>query len=216
MLVDGDAIVIGGGGGCDVVLTDATVAPRHVLVIVQGDRVIVEDLKTGHTYRDGRTIAREDLTLDDSIRIGDTVLELELADIVPAPRHEPWPETLSATELGLLAKLRADPSDEAARQIYADWLEAEGHHLRATFVRRAPDDDATPTTSELFGLVVSNTELAWRAVVGRGVIARCPIRTCPRYWHHLRPIAGDDRHRRCDACAHFVGYTDDGVSRHQS
>jgi uncharacterized protein (TIGR02996 family) len=203
VIADGEELVIGGAGDCDIVLTDSQVEDRHLHVKLRGDVLVVHDLAAGTQLA---------LGLDDTLVIGETSLELEAATFVPERIGEPWPAVLSQTELGLLSKLASDPANEGARAIYADWLEAEGHHLRAAFVRRPPDEDSTPNTSELFGKVAHYTEVAWRAVVGRSSIDECAIYDCPGRWHLLEPTERHDS-RVCRRCGATIAYSDWAIRR---
>ena len=171
--------------------------------MLRGDQLHIRDLVTGATLAIG---------LDASYVIGETELKLEAAATVPEKLGEPWPAVLSETERGLLGKLANDPSDEAARAIYADWLEANGHKLRAAFVRRPPDEDTTPNTSELFGVIVKYTDIAWRCIVGRSSIDECARTACPNRWHLLDPTERYDS-RVCAECRSTIVYSDWAIRR---
>jgi uncharacterized protein (TIGR02996 family) len=91
------------------------------------------------------------------------------------------------TEAALIAALRAQPDDGAARQVYADWLETHGDRDRAEFVR---------TDSAVAG------DPDWRALVARPVVDRCLKLSfeCPKRWDSLSPTAIDSV-RHCADCA---------------
>src|SRR5439155_15143566 len=51
------------------------------------------------------------------------------------PQREPGEEGRMTTERALLAAIREDPEDDAARLVYADWLEEQGQADRAELIR---------------------------------------------------------------------------------
>ncbi len=118
----------------------------------------------------------------------------------PARKHE---EILSAdpVEQGFLAVLRAQPSDEATRMVYADWLEERGLTAKAELVR----------LSEYLDTVRHRHACAieWRAVVVRTPIEHCSKVGCPRRWDALTAVAADDFVRRCEVCTSRVSFCGD-------
>jgi uncharacterized protein (TIGR02996 family) len=118
----------------------------------------------------------------------------------PAPPI-PWRDPLSAdpTEHQLLAAVRATPSDDGARLVYADWLEQRGRALEAQFVRHA-------------GTVAHRDPLAhagdpaWRRLTSRGEIVRCERTECPGRWDLLAAEALDEKLRSCGRCLRVVRY----------
>ena len=89
-------------------------------------------------------------------------------------------------EDALLAAVRADPTDAAAREVYADWLEGTGDLARATFVRSGANQPGAPL---------------WRAVVATPKVERCLSfeLACPKRWDGLAPT-DRDAVRHCGDC----------------
>lgn len=111
-------------------------------------------------------------------------------------------------ERALLAALRAQPDDTAAREVYADWLEEHGQLERAVFVRHA----GTPLAEGL-GPAADLVEARWRALVSRTPVARCGVTfdfRCPKRWEDLARTE-DELVRHCDACAQPVYFCTDLV-----
>lgn len=128
-------------------------------------------------------------------------------DVPPLP-PTPWRDTLSddPEEHELLAPLRANPADEAARMVYADWLEQRGEVGRAWFVRL--EGDVTVPRPEL-------GDPAWRAITSRGQISRCHLEPCPKRWDMLEARADDERTRFCTTCEWPVKYCVDAEAAHR-
>lgn len=72
-------IMIGRGGDCQLLLDDDYVSTRHARVVAGETAVYIEDLgSTNGTYVNGmRITAPTTITLQDTVRIGKTVLKLE-------------------------------------------------------------------------------------------------------------------------------------------
>lgn len=110
---------------------------------------------------------------------------VDLLTSVPAP--------VDPDEAALLATLRDEPGDEAARLVYADWLEEHGDPDRAAFVRTA-----VPTPAG---------DARWRSIVSRAAIARCPSErpSCPTQWDGFMATERDGV-RHCERCTLPVFY----------
>jgi uncharacterized protein (TIGR02996 family) len=128
-------------------------------------------------------------------------------------------------EEAFIRSILADPKDDVARQVYADWLEERGETVatvKAEFLRltaelaqmkRKERDRAQQRLRELAGKV----DARWLAVVSRLTIENCtrrrpaatnPIRfdfICERGWQDLRTTR-DRSVRFCDACHERVYY----------
>jgi uncharacterized protein (TIGR02996 family) len=199
-------VVIGGGRSCDIQLADSTVGGRHLLVTCVGGEVFVEDLRSGEpTFVNDVAITEPTrVGYDDMIVLGETAIVLEPSSILPEPTVEQAPAQLSQVERDFLATLRANPGDDTTRLIYADWLEAEGHRLRAGFIRLELASEARIETSELVAEALRVTDPAWRATVACGDIRHCGHRECPKTWNRLVPHS--DFVRGCNVCASDVVY----------
>lgn len=97
------------------------------------------------------------------------------------------------TEPTLLAAVQQAPADDAARMVYADWLEQHGHDVLARFVRGAITPDVA---------AVSNVE--WRAITSCAKLS-CELPDCPGTWNRLAPTARAQI-RRCSKCASCAVY----------
>jgi serine/threonine-protein kinase len=78
--------VVGRAGGCEVRLSDSKASRAHAEIILDGERILLRDLRSRNgTQLNGRDCEEtEELEFGDRIRIGDTVLEL--VDDAPAGR----------------------------------------------------------------------------------------------------------------------------------
>jgi uncharacterized protein (TIGR02996 family) len=121
-------------------------------------------------------------------------------------------------EDAFLAAIRANPADDLARLVYADWLDeradpdapARAAFLRAECeLRRLPDGD--PDRDRLVGRL---RELAqrlagpWKAAVARMPLENCGLRwrfECPKSWERLRET-DDHWVRACPVCRREVYY----------
>jgi uncharacterized protein (TIGR02996 family) len=134
-------------------------------------------------------------------------------------------------DANFLAQLEANPTDDAARLVYADWLEEQGDAssaVRAEFLRLTARL-ATAKTVKSKTLRKRLQELAagldtdWLGVVSRLPIENCQGKReksgggsfriagvsfeylCDRRWEDLAPT-DDQAVRFCDACQHSVHY----------
>ena len=115
------------------------------------------------------------------------------------------------------ALLRAiSEHDEPSRDIYADWLEAHGHHAQAHFVRAQQEllVAGDPEQRQLLTLLVVETgktvDERWRMRLARPPIERCSFGDvpkfdfkCPKEWGALEPTL-DQNVRHCSACKQNV------------
>lgn len=98
------------------------------------------------------------------------------------------------TEAELLAAVRDAPGDDAARAVYADWLEQHGEEARAAFVR-----------GEEVAEIRRYCEAAWRALTSRARVEDCGRDACPGTWDRLAPT-DVERVRGCAACGRYPVY----------
>ena len=191
-----------------VVLADSTVSPCHARLTLQGGKIFVEDLSGAGTFVDEQRIGgRTEVALTQWIRIGETVLQVLRGDSPPVINHD---ETRldTAAERDFLDSLRANPADDGARLVYADWLEAESCPVTAGYIRRELADDVDINTSPLIERATVITTPEWRALVCRGRIGNCAVFECPGRWHAL-PATRDPFSRECQVCAQPVFYCPD-------
>jgi uncharacterized protein (TIGR02996 family) len=137
------------------------------------------------------------------------------------------------TDAAFLTSLLDDPTDDATRLVYADWLEEQGEPVsaaKAEFLRLTVQlaDPVQKKKSrkkrrERLQQLAAQLDTDWLAVVSRLAVENCrPKRKagdsrrmrglrfdflCDRRWEELRPT--DDRAiRSCDACQQNVHYCD--------
>ena len=81
---------VGRESGNDIVLADAQVSRRHALLTVAGDSVTVRDLgSTNGTFvNNGRVSGSQVLRSGDSLRLGQTVVSVEVEDVRGPPVDE--------------------------------------------------------------------------------------------------------------------------------
>ncbi len=72
-------VLIGRGSDCQLILDDDYVSTRHARVVVTADGIYVEDLgSTNGTYVNGQRItAPTTVTMQDTLRIGKTIMKLQ-------------------------------------------------------------------------------------------------------------------------------------------
>jgi pSer/pThr/pTyr-binding forkhead associated (FHA) protein len=125
-------LVIGSDPGCDVVLKDPTVAPRHALVVWTQIGPMVRDLlRQRSVRRNGRKVNSERLASGDSIGIGRFELIFETSEAPqeempsagsPAPGHTSAEDTLTSEADCLAAGLPPGPQEFGRRQPTVDEL----------------------------------------------------------------------------------------------
>jgi len=205
---DRTQIAIGRAPGNDLVLTDATVSPRHCRLTMLEGYWILDDLGSERGTRiNGKRVAEgEVLGEHDRIYVGAFVLQLEEVD-----------GRIGSIEAGLLDGIAR--GDHDSRTIYADWLEERGELERAEFLRvQQGIIDAPIDTPEQKAAFVSATqrlrELAaaidvdWRMRVARPVVEGCRVAfeiPCKMDWGQLEPTDRPDV-RHCNTCRKTVRY----------
>lgn len=136
---------------------------------------------------------------------GDTLLleEGARAEVVAPP-------TLGEEERGLVAAAQAS---DAARLVYADWLEGRGAVRSAEYLRLEVSLQTTPTDGAAFEQGVrrlralsQQVSAQFRALVSRAELERCDARwrfKCLMQWEALERT-DDARVRRCGPCGQDV------------
>lgn len=126
--------------------------------------------------------------------------------------------TMMTDEEATLLKAIAQ-HDEAARLVYADWLEGNGDVKRAEFLRlqqalvgSPPADDAGRALfkhrTERLRWLADAIDPAWRAAVARPLVENCDAHfdfACPMEWGQLTETA-DPKVRGCNLCEEPVYY----------
>ena len=202
-------VVIGKAPDVDLVLDVEKVAPRHIRARVEDGAIVVEDLRT-RGAKPPRTIEP-----DDVIRIAGVALRIALREL--APEH-----VSDEREERMLAAIRERPSDDETREVYADWLEGNGHGARAEFLRlqlqlrqvHAADQPAFTKASDRLAALAPAVGEGWRARVAMAFIEGCGTRrtrslglelVCPMRWDKLEPTDTEGV-RACGACNQTVTY----------
>ncbi len=205
-LADDGSYTISGAAG-EIRLADSTVSSPHARLTLGHGGILIEDLGSIlGTYVDDERVTRPTaVEIGQWIRVGETILQLTLGERVPvANLDESRPET--PEEHAFLNTLRANPADDEARAVYADWLEANGFPVASRYLRLELVDAVDVQTSEVVGRTTFITKPAWRAVVSRGPIGGCDRRAaCPRHWHAL-PADSRELVRSCAGCRRDVFY----------
>jgi uncharacterized protein (TIGR02996 family) len=135
------------------------------------------------------------------------------------------------TESAFLKQLQSEPSDDATRLVYADWLDEQddavsadkAEFLRVTAALAAQPGEASEERQKRLQRLAATLDTDWLAVVSRLGIENCqgkrkeaesqpiyPIRfdyLCDRRWEDLEPT-DDQAVRFCDGCKHNVHYCD--------
>ena len=127
-------------------------------------------------------------------------------------------EHVKGIEEAFVKEIVANPEDESAKWIYADWLEDEGTEqgrARAEYLRTLAELAALPKRSrerdrlrEELARLRAVAGAGWVAALARVPIENCPVRfafRCPRKWENLTPTE-DPAVRFCHACQKSVHY----------
>lgn len=124
-------------------------------------------------------------------------------------------------ETDFLTALLANPDDDTARLVYADWLDEQADApslAKAEYLRRDVElHEAGGTETEAGEILVlllrglaERVPAEWRADVSRVRIEKCDVAfvlVCPRRWEQLR-TTDDPAVRSCDVCRKPVHYCD--------
>jgi uncharacterized protein (TIGR02996 family) len=141
-------------------------------------------------------------------------------------------------EDGFLRAILADPADDAALLVYADWLEEQGDPTavsKAEFLRLTVDLAGAPTGTgstkvrrKRLGELAASLDTDWLAVVSRLPVENCLTKrtegevrsqatvlqfVCDRRWEDLQPT--DEGVRFCTGCGQSVYYCDTIVTARQ-
>jgi len=115
----------------------------------------------------------------------------------------PWQERFEPTdpkERDLIAAL----ADDAARQVYADWLEQHGFGERAAFLRAELSPDPVEQRDLAVQALAPESDVLWRRAVSRARLLGCRQTGCPGRWDLMAP--GNDTSRTCGTCTRSVTY----------
>jgi len=115
-------------------------------------------------------------------------------------------------EAVFLEAIRAAPTDNTVRLVYADWLD-EHNRLEGTYLRIecdltaiAPDDPLRTSLQDKLRSVSVGIDSSWLVAISRVPIENCSVSLqfqCPKQWEQLR-VTGDETVRYCDSCQQKV------------
>jgi len=208
----GAETTIGRHSSNDIVLQRVNVSKRHARIVRRDDgSIAVVDLKsTNGTFVNGRKITGPvPISRDDTIYIGDFWLRA-YDDLEPPPL--PY-FARDPVEHRLLTEIAE--RDEAARVVYADWLEDRGELERAEFLRTQqeiamgpPDGARLEHLAGRLRVLAASIDIPWRMRVARSPVERCGVTfelQCPKDWGKLEPTDREDV-RYCGSCKKTVHY----------
>ena len=121
---------------------------------------------------------------------------------------------ISPDEKPFLDEISANPDDDGARLIYADWLEEQGdpraEYVRAevAFYGTSMDDAEFANRRDLLRELNLDHDPTWTLRLARTDIENCPIEfeyACPKKWESLSPTT-DAGVRVCGECRRSVYY----------
>ena len=201
-----DEVVIGNAPDADLVLDVENIAPHHIRAIRRDGAIVVEDLRKRGAH------APRTLEPSDVLKVAGVLLQISMRELEPE-------DVTDEDERRMLAALRDRPDDDDTREVYADWLEANGHAVRAEFLRiqlqlrtiHAADQPAFTTAAARLAALAEHIGEGWRARVAMAFIEGCrneELRmelVCPMRWDRLEPTEIEGI-RTCGACKQTVTY----------
>lgn len=125
-------------------------------------------------------------------------------------------EAPSEIERGFLQGIGDVPKDDAARAVYADWLEEVGRLDEAELIRAqltvkqlAPQDPRFQDLAQRIRLLGPKTSLSFRRTIAQPPLERCGgfqyELQCPNRWDQLAPT-DSPKERFCGSCKRNVHY----------
>jgi uncharacterized protein (TIGR02996 family) len=203
-----DEIWMGTRPDVDIQLEGDSIAARHCKLVVRPAGCFLVN-EAGRVHVNGKPLERSTpLYSTDKVFVGNYSFMIETYDRAPDP-----------TEEKLLAEIAA--GDDAARMVYADWLEENGDIRRAEFLRTqerlgslvSEDPDtrmAFVEGSRRLRQLATLVELEWRMRVARAPVEGCDVHLrfdfqCPKQWSDLVETEAPDV-RFCDLCRQQVFY----------
>ena len=123
-------------------------------------------------------------------------------------------------DAAFLSAIQANPNDELARLVYADWLDERGDP-RGAYLRAESELSATAKPTEThrlsLRLVSDGVPHDWIAAIARVPIEACRLRfrfECPKRWESLT-LTDDPSVRRCGQCCETVKFCTSVVEAQQ-
>lgn len=201
-------ISIGRSPDNDLVLAHGSVAEKHLRLVAREDRFLAFDQQTAEgSFVDGHKITDPVI-----VRHGNVITvgayTLELVDRLPPP---PAPKI----EQSFLDAIAREPGDDALRAVYGDWLDENGRHDEAEFLRAqleikalTPDAPRFQQLSTVMRTLAPKMSPEWRRTVAQPALENCNLQfeiKCPKRWDALAPTESPSE-RFCDSCKRNVHY----------
>lgn len=215
--VDGTEVTIGRHSSNGIVLAHGNVSKYHARLVQRDGTITVVDLKsTNGTYLNGRQLtAPTVMRTSDAVYIGDVRIYVRDDDDEELTGQWTLPAFIARDPIEHQLLMEIAASDDAARVVYADWLEARGELARAELLRVqqdivgcGPDDPRFEALAARLRTLAGSTDIAWRARVARPAVEGCAVAfelSCPKEWGKMQPTA-DDSVRYCGSCKKHVHY----------
>ena len=207
------SITIGTAQENDVILLAKGIEKHHArLLLSDGQLVLVALNSKSGTYVNERRVESMVVVREtDSVRIGSFTLECRHVEIDTVDAHDRYTAD-HPIEQALLHEIVQ--RDDTSRIVYADWLEQQGDHVRAEFVRvqdkllAMPGDAERAVHEERLYALAAKIDVAWRLLVASPAVERCGVAfrfQCPMTWSALQATKRDGV-RRCTGCQRDVYY----------
>jgi len=169
---------------------------RHCRFVLDanGDVRVSDAASTSGTWLNERRLLQgeQSITEHDAVRIGDWILSYERELTI-----EDRPGLLSQEERTFLQHIASHPTDEATRQVYADWLEDQGNRALEIELLTTPSQDLSRQ---------STASKSWMCIMLDARIEGCEQQGCATTWRTAQPIAGHIQLRRCERCDKTIYY----------
>jgi uncharacterized protein (TIGR02996 family) len=208
------SITIGRFDKNGLVLVQKGIEQYHARVCLSDGELVIVDFKTklGTWVNERRIESTVVLRPTDNVRIGSFTLLFEHIVLDTAQAHGPYIAD-HPIEKSLLHAI--GHRDETSRIIYADWLEQQGHHVRAEFLRvqdkllaMRPGDAERAAHASRLGALAAKIDVAWKILVANPAVESCGVEfrfRCPMQWSMLQATERDGV-RHCTGCKRDVYY----------
>lgn len=131
------------------------------------------------------------------LKAGDTLGWHELTIVVSEVKY------LRPPEWGMAEAAR---QNDAALQVYADWLETQGDDASAEWARLIPSQDEAARAR--MAVLARGLGASFRSTLARGPVERCAKKSCAERWESLS-LEEEPWERTCAACTRTVVWCED-------